>query len=120
LARDAAEPSELSAGTLDRYRERGPAVKSFVERLASGPVDAEMAEAAAELSRWARAKKRTEVADACAAYLERPDLVGAMIDDVLSRHPDRRARAAAIAARAGMKEAPGRIEESLERRPEQA
>lgn len=100
LANDAVEGGPV--GSLDDYSDADEAVAGFVERLPAGPADLDMAEAALALQRWANARTDEDVAEATAAYLERPDVVGAMIDAISSRDAAVRDRAAALAGRAGM------------------
>ncbi len=116
LAADAVDGGP--AGTLDDLSDGSSTVRAFCERLPQGPADLEMAEAAAELRRWARARDREEIVDAAAAYLERPDLVGAVADELGSKDPARRTRAARLAGKAGMVDLLPMLEELLNRHPD--
>lgn len=103
LASDAVEGGPI--GSLDEYTDAADAIDAFVERLPGGPADLDMAEAALALQRWAKARDNAEVVEATEAYLERPDVIGAMIDVITGKDFAARDRAAALAGRSGMTDA---------------
>ena len=115
LASDAVEGGP--AGSLDDYSGAEGAIDAFVERLPGGPADLDMAEAALALRRWALARSREDVADAAAAYLDRPDVAGAMIDAISQKDAAVRDRAAALAGRAGMTDALSTLLEAHRKHP---
>lgn len=119
LASDAVERPEGIPGTLDDYEDADRAIDAFRERLPGGPADMDMAETAAALAEWARRRKKRDVEEDARAYLERPDVLGAVIDEITHRDPLRRARAATLAGRAGLDEALGTLMEVLERHPDE-
>lgn len=116
LANDAVEGGPI--GSLDDYSDAADAIDAFVERLPGGPADLDMAEAALALQRWAVARDDAEVVEATAAYLERPDVVGAMIDAIAGKDVAVRDRAAALAGRAGMTDALTTLLEIHRKNPE--
>src|SRR5688500_17061868 len=64
--------------SLADYEERGRAIEAFLDRLPAGPADLDMAEAAEALATWG---KHEETIEAARAYLERPDVVGAIVSE---------------------------------------
>lgn len=119
LARDAVDRPAGVPGTLDDYAEADDAVDAFRSRLPAGPADLDMAETAAAVAAWAEARGREDAAEDARAYLERADVVGAVIMDLTqNRDPARRAQAATLAGRAGIEDAAGTLLELLEEHPE--
>jgi len=116
LASDAVEGGPL--GSLDDYSDAADAIDAFVERLPGGPADLDMAEASLALQRWAAARDAGDVIEATAAYLERPDVIGAMIDAISGKDAAVRDRAAALAGRAGMTDALTTLLEIHRKNPE--
>ncbi|HVO29643.1 MAG TPA: hypothetical protein VMV18_02865 [bacterium] len=147
LAQLAEDSASGARGGLDDYSARDRAVSAFVSRLEGGPADLEMIEAAAAVRRWsarmkpskarrpesgarAKAGKRgkparaprsltaAQIAEETAAYLDRPDVVGVVVSEVLAKQMLRRHRAARLAARAGISDALSPLLEVLTRHPD--
>ncbi len=105
--------------SLSDYEEKERALEAFLDRLPAGPADLDMAEAAEGLAGWAERERREDAIEAARAYLERPDVVGAIVDELLHKNPDRRAQAARIAGRAKMTDALSTLLDVWKRHPDE-